>query len=201
MTNDIAEQLALKAHFPKRHVLNAATVGKTENDSWHEKAAYVAKMIQANSLVVLIGTRGGGKTQLATSVTLDAMPRLFAAEKYKPACYFTAQDIFRDIRSSYRNSGRNESSIVDELTTCALLIIDEIHERGQTAFEDRLLVEIIDKRYGAMLPTLIIGNLKPEEFAKQLGPSIADRCREGGGIVVLDGPSHRAQSTTLEKTQ
>jgi len=49
----------------------------------------------------------------------------------------------------------------------------------------------IDKRYGSMRATLLIGNIRENELVAALGPSIIDRSRDGGGIIFCDWPSLR----------
>ena len=81
--------------------------------------------------------------------------------------------------------------MLQELARARILVLDEIQERGNTEWEDRVLTHLIDKRYGAMLPTILIANLKPNELKERLGPSIIDRMHEGGGLLEIAGQSHR----------
>jgi DNA replication protein DnaC len=100
--------------------------------------------------------------------------------------------IFLRIRDAYaKRTSETEGSIVDELSKCRLLVIDEIQERSSSEWEDRIITHIIDRRYGATLPTIIIGNLTPEFMEKNLGESIVSRVSETGGIIEMTGKSHR----------
>ena len=56
---------------------------------------------------------------------------------------------------------------MDELATTKLLIIDEVQERAESGFENRLLTHLIDARYAAMRPTIIIANLAKRELAAE----------------------------------
>jgi DNA replication protein DnaC len=105
--------------------------------------------------------------------------------------YSTAMGIFLEIRDSYRSKGPSELEIVKRLTEASLLIIDEIQERGNTEWEDRILTHIIDLRYGAMRPTILIGNLTVTGLNETLGTSIMSRLTENGAIMTITGPSHR----------
>ena len=73
----------------------------------------------------------------------------------------------------------------------SMLILDEVQERGNTAWEDRILTHILDRRYGAMVPTIIIANLTESALVECLGDSIISRLTETGGVIEIDGPSHR----------
>jgi DNA replication protein DnaC len=81
--------------------------------------------------------------------------------------------------------------IIDRMTEPGLLVIDELQERGETAFEDRLLTHLIDARYGAKRPTILIANLSKDELGKSLGPSIVDRASENGRRIDFTWNSYR----------
>jgi DNA replication protein DnaC len=72
------------------------------------------------------------------------------------------------------------------------LAIDEIQVRGGKPFEDNLLTNLIDDRYSAMRPTLLMANLPHEELTETLGASIVDRVTENGAVIHCDWPSFRA---------
>tara|TARA_R100001163_G_C5059268_1_gene195941 strand:- start:1392 stop:1640 length:249 start_codon:yes stop_codon:yes gene_type:complete len=72
-----------------------------------------------------------------------------------------------------------------------LLVLDEFTEIRGNEFEQEELTRIVDKRYGKMVPTLIIGNDKPEDAMNILGPSIWSRLMEEGGCIHCEWPSYR----------
>lgn len=107
-----------------------------------------------------------------------------------PAEYITAMGLFLELRSTYDGTG-NESQVIKRLLGCRLLVIDEIQERGNSDWENRILGHIIDQRYAAMLDTIIVGNLTPDNLSATLGPSFADRLMECGLIVEFNWDSYR----------
>lgn len=148
------------------------------------------------SLVILQGIKGTGKTQLAVSAA--------AGFKYEPQNplsgkwnnpaprYVKVSDIFRDIRSTYSKASEDsESEIFKGFIKPKLLIIDEAQERGETEFEDRALIHIIDKRYDALLHTIIISNLTKDALGKSLGTSIVSRLHETGEVIECNWKSWR----------
>lgn len=142
---------------------------------------------EEGGIIALIGHRGTGKTRLAA----EAMRNL-APEK---GLYATAMGLFLRLRASYgKASKESEDEIVREMARTPLLILDEVQERGNTAWEDRILTHILDRRYGAMMPTIIIANLTEAALVDCLGESIISRLSETGGIIEITGPSHRVQS-------
>lgn len=140
--------------------------------------------VRLNGIVVLYGKRGGGKTRMAAEL----------AVKVGGSQYRTAMRFFLEVRATFRkDSEKSEMDVIDELTAAPLLILDEIQERGETAFEDRLLTHVIDARYAAMKPTILIANLAKSDLAESLGKSIVDRARENGKSIEFTWESYRKQ--------
>ena len=110
--------------------------------------------------------------------------------------YRTAMRFFLEVRATFRKcSERSEIEVIDELTGSSLLILDEIQERGETPFEDRLLTHVIDARYAAMKPTILIANLTKAELSASLGESIVSRAQENGKSIEFNWESYRKQPT------
>lgn len=161
---------------------------RPDDDAWAVRSKEGARRIENNALLALIGPRGTGKTRLAVELARDT-----AKDR---TTYLTAMDLFLRIRASYKKTAtEDESQIIKELSSVRLLILDELQERGDTSWEDRVLTHLIDKRYGAELPTVVIANLTSGELADHLGNSITDRLTEGGGVIEVTGTSHRADKT------
>lgn len=139
--------------------------------------------------MALIGERGPGKTQMGVALIRDN------SERGKVSHYTTAMEIFLALKASYRSGAtESEAEILKRFTNPTLLVIDEMQERGETAWEDRLLTHLIDKRYGSERDTLLISNLKQEDFMAALGPSIVSRLIETGGVVNCNWPSFRTHA-------
>lgn len=178
----------------------------------------LAKIGRTGAMLAILGQRGTGKTQMAVEAVIDtcigmadgqARTRTIHFNKDEdiddeisrysetepgrdtPAVYVKSMEIFHRLRAAFRDDGPSEAEVVRPFTTSSLLVIDEIQERGETDYEDRQLTYIMDKRYDAGLDTLVVGNLKASEFAQKLGPSIADRFAQMGGVIELNGKSRR----------
>lgn len=154
---------------------------------WGKALHKAIDVCTAGDSVTITGPRGTGKTEIAVVVA-----RVFC-ERGKRPVYLTAWDLFVRFKASYREGGRPEGEIMERLGRASLLILDEIHERGETDWEDRTLVRLIDYRYGAKLPTILIANQKPEELAESLGASVSDRLREAGTVIEATWPSFRVK--------
>ena len=201
--------LTLKRHnipligFPDRHRANTELSG-TEWQKAYQKALEIA---ESGGIIVCYGRRGTGKTQIAVEIAQNAkfnnaeLPRrewkMQSHAEYRPALYVKAMEIFIDLKNSFqRPAAPSEKAIIEKLASAAFLAIDEAHVRGETKYEDDKLTHIVDKRYDAMRPTMLITNLQRKEFASQLSPSILSRIEESGGGIQCNWDSYRTQNKT-----
>lgn len=153
-----------------------------------ERGKRLLPLVMGSGMVVLVGDRGRGKTQLATWM---AWQRGQAGKA--PGIYTTAFDVFAAIKSTWgRNSSEAERDVLSRFKKAAFLCVDECHERGETDWENRTMRNILDHRYLSCLPTVLIGNWRTgEEISASLGASITDRITETGGIVWCKWESYR----------
>ena len=168
-----------------------------EGGEWLAGLALSHPIIETGAILILHGKRGTGKTQMAAELARAKRFPIDAGTKADPrrsAHYQTAMRFFLTVRATFRKgSDKTELDIIDRMTEPGLLVIDELQERGETDFEDRLLTHLIDARYGARRPTILIANLTREELAKSLGPSIVDRVHENGRRIDFTWTSYRRQ--------
>jgi hypothetical protein len=174
--------LGARTGWPAKYL--EAVKQKPHGEPWLAAQELAWDRVQKNGIVVFYGKRGGGKTRMAAEL----------AVRVGGSQYRTAMRFFLEVRATFRkNSERSEMEIIDELSKSELLVLDEIQERGETAFEDRLLTHIIDARYAAMKPTIMIANLTKQELAQALGDSIVSRATENGISIEFNWPSYRSQ--------
>jgi len=166
-----------------------------EGGEWLAGLALAAPVIEDGGILILHGKRGTGKTQMAAEIARSKRFPFDAAngpERKRSAHYQTAMRFFLTVRATFKKgSDKTELEIIDRMTEPGLLVIDELQERGETAFEDRLLTHLIDARYGARRPTILIANLSKDELGKSLGPSIVDRASENGRRIDFTWNSYR----------
>ncbi|MCY1429013.1 Chromosomal replication initiator protein DnaA [compost metagenome] len=150
-------------------------------------AAQFQQNYQAGRSLMLLGSVGTGKTHLAAAIAVELV-RMGAKVRY-----LLASELIRAIKATFgRDAARSEQQVYDEMLEPDLLIIDEIGVQHGTEFERNALFEVVNGRYGRMLPTLIISNLGPTELPACLGERVIDRFRENEGIaVVFRWPSAR----------
>ena len=153
-----------------------------------EKAKELLPKTFYGSLIILLGERGPGKTQMATWIAyqrhLDQKP---------VGRYYKAMDLFGALKATWGEKGGNEEQreLMDRFKSTPFLVVDELSEALVNDWERRLFVNIIDHRYDAMKPTILIANLSEKEAEQSLGRSIWSRAQETGGVVLCDWSSYR----------
>lgn len=177
---------------PARH--SATVAAGLTVESWPEQdqpaVRRVVEALAANGLVALLGPWGSGKTQLAAWCIYGC-----CTSWGRPALYRRWADLIAEIRGEAYKDGGSDSRPLARLTNLGLLVIDEIHERRWTDDENLWLGRVLDHRYGAMRPTILVANLIPSELRNVLSPAVIDRMREGGAVVELTGPTQRKSPT------
>ena len=139
--------------------------------------------------MIITGTVGVGKTHLAASIINE----IIKPDNSVNAIYVTFSDMIRHIRSAWRDRSVDEQSLINKYSSASMLIIDEIGVQYGSDSEMVQMFEVMNKRYGEMLPTVLISNLPIEELTKLLGDRIVDRLREDDGIAVrMDWESNRS---------
>lgn len=177
-----AAKLYAASATPKRHKPEKPL---NEEGEWAKCRDRLVSRIGEGFLVALVGQRGTGKTQLAQQSVMAA------CGLRRPALYCRAMEIFLELRATYRTEGAAELTVINRFRDPLLLVIDEVQDRGETDWENRVLNHLIDCRYGDMKDTILIANLVPSALKDNLGPSVFDRLIETGGVIECKWESYR----------
>jgi DNA replication protein DnaC len=173
-----------QANMPARHRARLR-----EGVAWNQEHAEAAWQTAIDGgLLALVGTRGSGKTQLSVGLA-----HAWVMRGRGSAWYTRADDMFDSMRREFDEDGKQGKAMA-KLVRTGLLVIDELADRVDSAFETRELNRLIDKRYANQVPTVLIANLTAADFAKSIGASAMSRMQEGGRILVMDGESYRAKA-------
>lgn len=157
-------------------------------DAWWLTGEAVEEKLGTGMLVALVGQHGGGKTTLASAIINIACWRWMSCR------LVTATSLGMGLAQARRDEGGGEEGYVEDMRDIDLLVIDEWQDRSGTEHEDKIVKELINQRYGHQKDTLIVSNLQHEKFIRDIGPSVADRMNECGGIFLCDWPSRRVAS-------
>lgn len=174
-------------------------------DLWLAAFVSAKPVIRTGGIVAMVGDRGPGKTQMAAELARagewptdkDEYTRGdgLVIHRGKTAMYRRSMDIFLDLREAAKNHVKSsEKEVLAKLANVGLLVIDEFQERGESEWENRIMKNLLDKRYASERPTIIIANMSRKDMFDALGESIVDRARENGKSINFNWPSYRIQS-------
>lgn len=137
--------------------------------------------------LILCGRTGTGKTHLACAVL-----RYLAENQGITGKYSTAYRAVQEIRASYKSNEKTELQALEAFIAPDILVLDEIGVQYGTDSESILLFSILNGRYEALKPSIIVSNLTVEELKNYLSDRVYDRLREnGGGVLTFDWESYR----------
>lgn len=136
--------------------------------------------------LILSGKPGTGKTHLSCGM----INALFDNHTVKRIDW---PDLIRKIRATWsRDCTFTEDDVLEYYGTIELLILEEVGTGTGSDDEKARIFQVINRRYEAMLPTVIVTNLSIKELSTELGDRVIDRLREGErSLVVFDWPSYR----------
>lgn len=159
------------------------------------------------AIVALVGPRGTGKTSIATHIVrelyledhqsiYDKCEGRREAILRRHCRYFKLSEIVGRLKPLYADFGTTETakleSFRDDMVKEDLLILDELSEpTSEPKFKDPILTDIIDRRYAELRDTILISNETPEQFQKNINPSVLSRMNESGGILPCEWRSFR----------
>jgi DNA replication protein DnaC len=138
--------------------------------------------------LILCGRPGTGKTHLVCAIA-----RQVILTHSRSVWYTTVAQAVRLVKQTYdRDASGSEAEALKRFQQPDLLILDEVGMQRGTEYEVMLIGEVIDKRYAAVLPTVLVTNHTHTELAQFIGPRAIDRMYEGGGLVLsFDWDSYR----------
>jgi DNA replication protein DnaC len=173
-------------------------------ERWMAELQRAKATVAAGGIVAMVGGRGPGKTQMAAEIaragdwpedkpSYTRGENVLAVHRGKTALYVRAMDLFLDFRHAQKNHVQSsEKEVLEKHARVGLLVIDEFQERGESPWENRIMKNLIDKRYSDGRPTIIIANMNRGDMGAALGDSVKDRVRECGCVIEFNWPSYRA---------
>lgn len=143
----------------------------------------------------IYGVPGNGKSHLAAALVHSAV------EKGYTAVFIEAPDLFAKIKASYNDGtdGISESKILNALSKCDLLVLDDAGAEKPTAWVQEKFYQIINSRYKNNLPLVITTNTKDMAGLEEvIGFRAYDRVLEMCRPVKNNGTSYR-RSIAVER--
>lgn len=166
---------------PKRHAARSEFHG----DAWKATGAEIFGMLGTGFLIVLLGGRSCGKTQLGVELIRKSLRR-----KVQPK-FCRSFELFMQLRDAHNEEPSKFAQKMGRYLTDALLVVDQFEMRSLSQFDYEMFSYFLDKRYGEVLDTLICSNHTEEGFRDNVDASVFERIKETGEIIICDWEKFR----------
>lgn len=174
------ESLLMRVGVPRRYL--SCSLGNYQGEVPECRPAFVT------------GPPGVGKTHLAAAYLREVI----LAHGEGRGWFLRTVDLLKEIRNSFSdNSGDSERRLLDYYgARVPFLVLDDLGAEKVSDFVLQTLYDLLDRRYGECLDTLITSNLSLEELAVHYlghGDRLASRIAGMGPTLVLKGKDRRWQ--------
>jgi len=138
----------------------------------------------------LSGNCGTGKTTLVAAIMKELVHtvknKMYDVEVYYSCKYITSRNLCMKLHQSEGfNADESRESIVRSMINCDVLAIDEVG-KATTDKEPAYLFDVIDARYRAKRPTIIISNQSFNELHEFLGAASMSRLMNNNALITLN---------------
>lgn len=145
------------------------------------------RFLEQNQNLIFLGSPGVGKTHLATAIGLEGVT-------HGKSVRFVKANTLLDTLRKAQQEGRLEKQI-DYYQRHVLLIIDELGFLPIRKGEERLLFQLIDRRYETR-STIVTSNIQFAEWGElfedaKIANAILDRLLHHSKVVTILGDSYR----------
>ena len=152
--------------------------------------AYVKDFENHKGNVLFTGTAGVGKTFLSNCIARDLLERGFGV------VYVTAEELFAELSKNMyerENEGHDDSMV----STCDLLVIDDLGTELKNSFTRSKLFAVINERLLKRQGTIISTNLNMETIAADYSERVSSRLISCYKIIHLFGDDIRIKKRLL----
>lgn len=169
-----------------------------QGEGWLRNFIEARELLSNGGIAVFVGGCGTGKTRMSYELA-KLMPArtvgVYGLRKAMPCYYTTAARMLEDVRETFGGDYNTPSEKVatEVFTDATLLVIDELDTCVKSDFGQRKLKQVVDERYQAKRPTILITNQDRKKLKQLLPEPVIDRIREVGRGFHFDWPSFRAK--------
>lgn len=165
-----------------------------QSDAWRACKDYAANfktVLTVGGNLILRGNSGTGKTHLSCAIVNEVIRQGYSAQ------FTDTSSIVRAIKAGLSYSANQKADqIIDKLVQVDLLVVDEFEEfHGDEARHH--LMDVVNARYAARKPMVVITNLTPDELTKLVAARTVDRLRENGYALSFQWESYRKKVMSM----
>lgn len=154
------------------------------------------KLKGVGAIVALVGVRGSGKTHMTAELAKERAANEELSPSGRQVIYRRMTALVTKYKALYADFGSIDSDVALDSRDAIcrnpeLLVIDEIHESDDQKLKNRILTDLVDRRYAGLKDTILISNQSPEEFQRTTSDSILSRLGQHGMIIPCKWPTFR----------
>ena len=106
--------------------------------------------------------------------------------------FLSVPELLLKIRATFSNQdSHSEEKILNKYSMVKTLFLDDLGAEKHSAWAVQTLFSLIDRRYGAMLPTFFSSNFPLDELAVRLDDRITSRIAEMCQVYEIKGRDRR----------
>jgi DNA replication protein DnaC len=137
--------------------------------------------------LVLYGSCGTGKSHLAAAIANHLTNQKANGKKPPMVLFMTVPSALNLLRSGFDRGDHDELLLLTKEVD--VLILDDLGVEKPTGWVRETLYEIINARYQAELPLVIVSNLPPKDLAPRLYDRLSDN--DLSTVVQMNAPTYR----------
>lgn len=164
---------------------------------YHDLAAHLPRLLtdieaskRGGPIAAILGPVGVGKTALGCGLLR------YSYDLGRPYVFYTPALLY--LQRSLNSSRERRQAMFRNYCRADALVLDDLHDQGQSAWASAEIRLLVDVRYGQRKPTLLISNLDVKKFTQEVGPQVHRRIAETGDfhaclwprLLSLPNPSH-----------
>ncbi len=148
---------------------------------------------QPEGWLVLLGTRGCGKTHLAAAIAN------YRLQQGQPVFFIEVADFLDHLRFTFSPDSKvTYDELFERVKKAPLLILDDFGEQSTTPWAQGKLYQIINYRYNARLPTVITTSLSLDEIESRMSSRMADP--RLSLVFNIRAPDYRVDRVSTERS-
>lgn len=154
---------------------------------WETEVEYLLDWIKnPKNFLILMGKPGTGKTYISIALSLylyEIKEKDKESVPYLDIQFVKLRDFFDFLKTLY-SKNKDDGPTKDLLCECELLILDDLGASRNTEWQKEIVLDILDRRYDNMLPTIITTNFNFEEIDSIFGPRVRSRLEASENLII-----------------